>query len=722
MNLFTLQIFYGKWKCQRVLWILMFTSMAIQSSGQMRNYQLIYSDNIQGGCTMFGNTLMQIVNNGSVNLAKMNGNMYNGNSVYGNDNENMQYIDIDSSIGQGSVTRNSSSADLLLPAGTNTIKLARLYWGGYIQNSEFDLQADTNRIVKIRKGTTGNYADVTALGIDEMHPSIGYTEYQAYADITAFVKKSGAGTYEIGNAPLSTGPVGGGNHGGWCIVVVYENELQDYSSIRLYEGFQQVFNNANPLSTSVTLTGLDVPSGALELRDAKMGVLTWEGDANLKKDYLKINGHLFSNIMNAADNPWNGTITKNGIHVSSKNPNYSNQMGIDIDEFEVGSGYDILPNANKVALEFGTEADQYFPGVFTFTIKMKDPEITLDNIVTDANNNHLGEVNEVLTYTLKVSNTGSGNANNIVISDTLPNTVTFVPGSLKVINAELITERLTDQAGDDAAEIIENGSLQTVRFRIGSAASETRGGFLAKGENYVVQFQVTVNKPSYNRPVPSIINIARLKATSDASIYFVDDASSVMNPEGGLLPVTLLYFRGETSSKNANAVDLEWKTSMETNCKSFVIEKSQNGILFTAIQTVKGNGTTSLQHLYSYNDILNQRDGQLIYYRLRQIDFDGKISFSDVISIKRNRQVSGLNVYPNPFKRRVEIKVNWPKDEKVRALIYNAESRLVFSNSIGILKGENLLKLEELDKLPAGSYLLQLTSPGYIVTQKIIKL
>jgi len=78
----------------------------------------------------------------------MNDNSTNGNSVYGNDTENMQYTDVDGAAGNGSVTRNSSSSDLNLPPGTNTIKLARLYWGGRVKNSDFDLKSDANKKIK----------------------------------------------------------------------------------------------------------------------------------------------------------------------------------------------------------------------------------------------------------------------------------------------------------------------------------------------------------------------------------------------------------------------------------------------------------------------------------------------------------------------------------------------------------------------------------------------
>ena len=691
------------------------------SQGQVRSYNLVYSDNLQGGTAMFGNTLMHILNSGSVNLTKMNGNSANGNSTYGNDNENMQYVDIDGTTGNGSVTRNSSSSDLTLPAGTNVIKLARLYWGGRIKNSDFDLSVDSNKTIKIRKGTTSAYSNVTALGIDKVTPSTGYTQYQAYADITALVKNNGAGTYEVGNAPLSIGSIsGGGNHGGWCIVVVYENSAVNYNSVRIYDGFEQVYNGSSSFTTTVNLTGLNVPSGTLAAGDAKMGVLAWEGDANLNKDYLKINTHLFSNATNASDNPWNGTITDNGVHVATKNPNYTNQMGIDIDQFDVGTGYGILPNANAVKLEFGTEADQYFPGLFTFSIKMKDPSVTLDKTVADANNNHLGEKNEMLTYSLKGSNTGIGNANFIIISDTLPSTVTYVPNSLKVMNCPgMSAGSLTDASGDDGAEYIVNGSIKTVRFRIGTGCSASTGGTLAENESYDLQFQVTVNDPGVNKPIPSILNIARISAKSDADVDFVDDGTAIINPDNGPLPITLVSF--SATLLQSGAVKLDWKTSMEINCSKYKIERSFDGNMFSEVASINGSGTTSIMHNYSALDNVSSSAGAIIYYRLKQIDLDGKGSYSKVVSIKTKQSDKNLVISPNPFKNYLNVNMNWNKAEVITARVINIQGKEVVTKSIRMNKGLNYIKLDELSNLPAGNYFIQFISSEERFTEKITK-
>lgn len=697
--------------------LLLFSSSAM---AQTRTYSLVYSENLKGNTTVFGNTLLNIVDNNKVNTTKMNDNSKNGNSSYGNDNENMVYVDIDGSSGNGSVTRNSSSADLILPAGTNTIKLARLYWGGRISNSDFDLSKKANKTIKIRKGTTNTYSDVTALGIDQTTIVSGVTEYQAYADITTFIKNNGGGTYTVGNVPLSTGAVAdGGNHGGWAIVVVYENLSMPFNSVRLYDGFQVVYNGGSSTVSTVNLTGLDVPSGAMAATDAKMSVVAWEGDANLKGDFLKINGNTFSNATNPSDNPWNGTITDNGVHVTTKNPNYTNQMGIDIDMFNVGSGYGINPNATTVKLEFGTEQDKYYPGVFTFTIKMKDPTITLDKIVSDANHNNLAESGEILTYTLKGGNYGVGNANNVIVADTLPSTVTYVPGSLKVISSPGVTAGTkTDKGNDDIAEYTVNGSIKSVVFRLGTGATKSAGGTLAANETYEVQFQVKVNDPGKGVPVPSILNIARVTSNSDAGVNFVDDGTAIINPEAGPMPVTLTKF-GATLLPN-KFVKVDWTTTMEINSNYFIVQKSNDGSMFSDLQTVGGNGTTNNVHNYSITDS-SSSFSSTVYYRLKQVDLDGKVNMSRVVSVKTQAEAKTLVVSPNPFADYVNVSASWDQTEIVTIKIFTVQGKEVFSKQVTLNKGMNSFKIESLGSLPSGMYLLQMASPTQKLIEKMIK-
>ena len=697
--------------------------LSFSANAQFRSYTKVFSDNIKGGTTIFGNTLTHIVTNGAADTAKMNDNRANGNGTFGNDGSNIQYVDIDGSTGIGTGTRNSSSADLSLPMGTNNIKLARLYWGGRVKRSEFNLALDTFKRVKIKYASDAAYTEYSAAQMDKNSSGTGNSivnQYQAYVDITAFVQARGSGTYTVGNTPASTGAVNsGGNYSGWCIVIVYENpSLADYNSIRVYDGFQQVYNGGAAQVTSATLTGLNVPSGAINLRDAKMGAMVWEGDANLKLDYLKINGTNFYNELNAVDNPWNGTITDTGSHVTSKYPNYTNQMGIDIDQFYAGTGYGIQPGDTSVTLEFGTEADQYFPGLFTFQIKTNDPTVIIDKFVKDANGNRIAEPNEVLTYTLKGKNVGGGNANFCVITDTLPNTVTYVPGSMKVIAcAGLVTDAtFTDEANDDQGDF--DNIEKVVVCRIGNGSDGTNGGILAPGETFEIQFEVVVNTPALNRGIPPIINIARITAYSDAGIKSTDDGTAILEPLGGPLPVTLTSFFANLSG--SNSVKINWATAMEINCSRYDIERSTDGKIFYTINTVAGNGNTSSERSYSITDDIAAVTSTVVYYRLKQVDIDGKKSYSKVVSVKLKKTSNDFTVSPNPFSSYVNINIEWNKNETTNVKVFSVAGRELVSKNVQMYKGTNYVAINELSSLPAGNYFIEFnTSEGRIFKQLI---
>ena len=692
------------------------------SIAQFRNYNLVYSDNIKGGAAIFGNTLTHIVTDNVADTAKMNANRADGNSTIGNDNSNIQTIDVDGNTGIGVGTKNSSAASLALPAGTNYIKLARLYWGGRVRRNEYNLAVDSLKRIKVSYNG-GTYAEYAAYQLDKNTTGTGNStvnQYQAYVDITDFVKSRGSGTYTVGNAPLSVGATGnGGNYGGWCIVVVYENfSLPSYNSVRVYDGFQQVFNGGAAQITSATLTGLNVPSGPMSLRDAKMGAMVWEGDANLTLDYLKINGINFQNGLNAINNPWNGTITDTGVHVTTKNPNYTNQMGIDIDQFYVGNGYGIQPGDTSVTLEFGTEADQYFPGLFTFQIKTNDPTVTIDKFVKDANNNRIAQVNEELTYTLKGKNSGVGNAHFVVITDSLPNTVTYVPGSMKVIScAGLVAGTiLSDAIGDDQGDYI--AASKTIVCRVGNGATEKDGGILRHNETFEIEFKVTVNNPGSNATVPPIINVARIEGYSDAGAKSTDDGTAILEPQGGPLPVTLISF---LANLNNQLVDVKWSTSMEINSSKYFIERSIDAINFNSIATTAAAGNSLTTKNYAIQDDVSAIASSLVYYRILQVDVDGKKSYSKVISIRLKKANSNISVFPNPFKNYVNINLDWSNNETANLKVFTLNGAELINNNVQLYKGNNYVFVNELMNLKAGTYFMVLNTTQGRIFKQIIK-
>lgn len=625
------------------------------------------------------------------------------------------------------VPANSSSADLVLPAGTNTIKFARLYWGGRIDNSIVSGTADTLLKVKIRKGNSGPYSPAAAasVNLDQFAITSSEITYQAYVDITTFLQQGGAGTYTIADIPASPGNTGnGGKYAGWCIMVAYENTAMPYRSVRIYDGFSQVFNAGSSVSQNVTLTGLNVPNNPLTLGDATMSTMVWEGDANLGAssanpdgDYVKVNGIAVKNAVNPVDNFWNGTISRNGAFVTTKNPNYYNQMGIDIDEMNVGTGYGILPGASTVNVEFGTEADQYFPSIFAFSILMKDPLVTINKTVQDANGNGVLESAEVLTYTLTGTNLGPGNAYNTVIVDSLPANVTYVANSLQVNYAPGITTvPLAQTDANDATDFAfkaVNGTRNYVKFYIGTGAAYNRGGTVAVGAPYSLSFKVKA------QTIPgSITNTAKISANSEAGELFTDESTALISPAGAPVSVTLFSF---TAAYQSGKTNLYWITQNELNNNHFEVERSEDGVNFSKRGEVAGNGTTTSTHNYAFTDAVNT-NSNIYYYRLKIVDIDGGFKYSKIIVIRLKGSLStDFSVFPSPFKDNMKVSVKTETDAAASFRLISFDGKELLNRKVELQKGENIVVLKDLDNLANGSYILEVNTGNERLIKKVVK-
>ncbi len=621
-------------------------------------------------------------------------------------------------------TANSSSADLSLPAGINVIKFARLYWGGRIADGEIAANDLNLRTVRIRKGNSGSYFKgvTSATQVDKATIAAGYTAYQSYIDITNIIIANGTGTYTVGDIAASVGSVnGGGNYAGWAIVVVYENSNTSFNSVRVFDGFLQVFNGGSATSQTISLTGLNAPANSMTSSEAYMTTMAWEGDANLGAsasnpagDFILLNGDTLSNAVNPKNNMWNGTISDNGSHVTSKNPDFKNQMGIDIDRLDVGTH--IAANSTSATVVFGTEADQYFPSLFAITMKMKDPLIVLDKTVQDAVA-PMGALSpsEQLTYTLSGSNVGSGAAFNVVISDTLPTNVTYIAGSLVVNSCPGVTSGYkTDNGGDDIAFKTTNSGKEIIMFNLGTGATSAAGGKLLPGETYSVSFKVT--GPAV--PVP-VSNTARATCTSQAGEIFTDDGTALIGPASGLA-VKLESF-GVIKS-NGNAL-LNWTTSSETMNDHFDIERSDDGINFTKVGSVQGHGTSNAVNSYQFIDPLSAVRSSVVYYRLKTVESSGKAGYSKIVALRLSgvMALNNYSIYPNPFSSNIKLTINSVKETEIVVNIYTVGGQLAIQRKMKVQTGDNIVVLKDLESLNKGVHLIEIISEDGRFTQKIIK-
>lgn len=183
------------------------------------------------------------------------------------------------------------------------------------------------------------------------------------------------------------------------------------------------------------------------------------------------------------------------------------------------------------------------------------------------------------------------------------------------------------------------------------------------------------------------------------------------------LPVKWKFFTAELFE---NIVNLKFATTQEINNKEFVIERSFDGIDFTKINSNEGKGNSNVVNNYFYNDEISSLNKGIatLYYRIKQVDFDGNFSYSTIEKVNLLADIStkSFAVYPNPTNDKIYVS----------GLIPNIISELEIVNINGqivkkliVIYTENDSEIE-LSDLPKGIYIISVTGSSNKI--KLVKL
>ncbi len=185
-----------------------------------------------------------------------------------------------------------------------------------------------------------------------------------------------------------------------------------------------------------------------------------------------------------------------------------------------------------------------------------------------------------------------------------------------------------------------------------------------------------------------------------------------------VVPVELTSFTGIVSD---NDVILSWSTASETNNRGFDIERSTDRNNFIHVGFVKGNGTTTQKSVYTFTD-KNVNDGNY-YYRLKQIDFDGSYTYSEVVNADINNLSYRLTQnYPNPFNPTTSISYSIPVKSFVSLEIFNELGQKVKTLVNGEKEAGNYNASFNAVNLPSGIYFYRLSANSFTETMKMILL
>jgi hypothetical protein len=187
------------------------------------------------------------------------------------------------------------------------------------------------------------------------------------------------------------------------------------------------------------------------------------------------------------------------------------------------------------------------------------------------------------------------------------------------------------------------------------------------------------------------------------------------------LPVKLISFTAATKSNDAI---LNWNTATETNNKGFYIERSMDGRSFTSIDFVKGASNSNKAIGYNYTDanVFAASQSNILYYRLKQVDLDGKYVYSQVVRVtKYAKEANSLCVSPNPYANNYSITFTATADGTATLEMMDLQGKVVASQNAVVASGANTILVNEASTLKAGIYFVRMSINGEMQTLKLVK-
>jgi hypothetical protein len=186
-------------------------------------------------------------------------------------------------------------------------------------------------------------------------------------------------------------------------------------------------------------------------------------------------------------------------------------------------------------------------------------------------------------------------------------------------------------------------------------------------------------------------------------------------------PVKLVSLK---ATKVNEDVLVSWATASEVNNRGFNVERSIDGKTFEYVGFVKGMGNSSVTNNYRLEDAnaFVTTGVSKLYYRLKQMDNDGKFEYSNIISLT-NDELNEVNVvaYPNPFSDNLTIVVNASELENIHVDIVDISGRVMLSLDKTIDNTKNSMSINEVSSLSQGVYFVKINTNGITKVIKMIK-
>lgn len=287
----------------------------------------------------------------------------------------------------------------------------------------------------------------------------------------------------------------------------------------------------------------------------------------------------------------------------------------------------------------------------------------------------------------------------------MPNVMVVLYDSL----LNTIDTKYTDAAGHYTFDSIPVPATGDKSFRVGFYNIPPNFSYTT----LVQEDSLLTNSNSKLDPITGRTKLFRLYAGASRT----DIDAGIKSAPGVVLPFTIDQFNGYYGE---GLIQLKWSTFTEINMDHFNIERSTDGNNFRQIGKISAEGSNSENTNYSYLDISAERGSN--FYRLAMIDNDGNYTYSKVITVSVD--VKGITVsvvYPNPFSKRVQVKLDCQKPEQITIRVLDNAGVVVKSQIANLQKGENNIVIQNVAELPGGVYFLEVIGDHRSMKTKLMK-
>lgn len=191
---------------------------------------------------------------------------------------------------------------------------------------------------------------------------------------------------------------------------------------------------------------------------------------------------------------------------------------------------------------------------------------------------------------------------------------------------------------------------------------------------------------------------------SDAALFTIDN----------MLPVTLTSFHATCANEKGSFSSIVWNTASESNSSHFVVEKSRDGINWGFVGEKQAAGQSNSDISYYFIDE-NPFNG-ISYYRLRQVDYEGKEWIYGPISVRCEGQIeSDISIYPNPNNGKFTIEISNSKaDDNATLQLSDLTGKIIASERISLNKGTTQFFIDY-PSLASGTYFVNLIGENSVL-------